>query len=108
MPPAGLRGREARAQVVFTMWSGVWGPPSGVRVNPSLPTNLHGEAGVAAVHVHERLLLVRGPLAVKRRRRWNGPVLGLGGGKGEVLPGVRLCGDGVGLGPRGGCLLLQT
>lgn len=75
-------------------------------MNPP-PTNLHCEAGVTAVRVHERLLLVRGPLAV-RRRRGSGPVLGLGGGEGEVLPGVRLRGDGVGLGPRRGRLLLQN
>lgn len=71
-----------------------------------LPANLRREAGVTAVHVHVRLLLVSGPLAVRRRRR--SPVLGLGGGEGEVLPGVCLRGDGVGLGPRRGRLLLQT
>lgn len=106
MPPAGLLDRRPQASGgVFTTWRVCVGSTAGSTCEP-LPTNLRRKAGVTAVHVHVRLLLVSGPLAVRRRRR--SPVLGLGGGEGEVLPGVCLRGDGVGLGPRRGRLLLQN
>lgn len=70
------------------------------------PSNLHGGTGMAAVQAHLRLLLVGGPLAVRRGRGC--PVLGLGSREGEVLAGVGLRGDGVGLRPRGRRLLLGT
>lgn len=68
------------------------------------PAHLDCSTGVAAVRVHVGLLLVTGPLVLRRSRA----VLGLGGREGEVLPGVGLRRDGVGLssGRRG--LLLQT
>lgn len=61
---------------------------------------LNREAGVAAVRV--RLLLVAWPLALGGDHA----VLGPGGREGEVLSGVGLRGDGVGLRPRRGRLLL--
>lgn len=57
---------------------------------------------MAAVQVHVWPLLIVWPLVLRRSR----PVLGLGSGEGEVLSGVRLSGDGVGLGSRGRQLLL--
>lgn len=105
MLPAGLDKRPQASGGVFTTWRVCVAATTGSTCEP-LSTDLCYEAGVTAVHVHVRLLLVSGPLAV--RRRWWSPVLGLGGGEGEVLPGVGLRGDGVGLGPRRGCLLLQN
>lgn len=52
--------------------------------------------GVTAVCEHGILVLIVWPLVLGRRRA----VLGPGGREGEVLPGVGLRGDGVGLGPR--------
>lgn len=75
-------------------------------MEPSPTSNLHGSAGMTAVHSHLWLFLIGGPLAVRRGR--GRPVLGLGSREGEVFAGVGLRGDGVGLRPRGWRLLLGT
>lgn len=67
------------------------------------PSHLDCSTGVAAVRVHVGLLLVTGPLVLRGSRA----VLGLGGREGEVLPGVGLRRDGVGLGSGRRGLLLQ-
>lgn len=75
-----------------------------VTVHRPLLSNLNRDAGMTAVRVRARLLLVTWPLVLRSRH----PVLGSGGGEGEVLPAVCLRGDGVGLRSRWGGLLLET
>lgn len=66
-------------------------------------SHLHGGAGVVPVCQHVGLLLETQPLALRGCHA----VLGLGGREGEVLPGGRLGGDGVGFGAGRRRLLLR-
>lgn len=75
--------------------------------NRKAASNLHA----VVVHVvdHREALSVLHALPVLRgpRPRTHHPVLALGGRDGEVLPGVGLGGDGVGLRPGRGRLVLR-
>ena len=79
------------------------GPPGGWGC-PGPTSHLDGSAGVVSVCQHVGLLLETQPLALRGRHA----VLGLGGREGEVLPGGRLRGDGVGFGAGRRRLLLRT
>lgn len=68
--------------------------------------NLHSHVMVMLVHGRKRLRLVALPHLPRSRPH---PVLRFGGWEGEVVPGVRLRGDGVRLGTgRGRLLLIRT